>query len=315
VNLKPSIEQGEESNKGGPTFQGQHSQYPCQSGVGEGESDCRHGGARMRPRRSAPRSGFTLLEMLAVMFIIAILATMMTSVVGAGRRQARQTDCKSNLRQMGVAILVYRGEHNGANPLWLSNLYPDYLDDKRVFVCRSDKRKGVGVIRPTDLPSEVTENDVYNLFPNVIDNKYRDSRWLTSQNTNVLANSYFYEFSDAVVVTGWNLPIEYDLDGDPNVTRWWEYKEDQLRFGSKGANGGTHEKPAPYSQSRLPIVRCYHHHGESRIPAYANEAALKAKGQPSQERIAINVAYAGNVYVGPLWWEGMLEPEEPFTVP
>jgi type II secretory pathway pseudopilin PulG len=77
--------------------------------------------------------------MLAVMFILAILSTMMASVVSAGRRQARQTDCKSNLRQMGVAILVYRGEHNGANPPWLSKLYPEYLDDKRVFVCRSDK--------------------------------------------------------------------------------------------------------------------------------------------------------------------------------
>ncbi len=258
----------------------------------------------MRPRRSEPHSGFTLLEMLAVIFIIAILATMMTSVVGAGRRQARQTDCKSNLRQMGVAILVYRGEHNGANPPWLSSLYPDYLDDKRVFICRSDKKNGVGVIRPADLPSQVTEHDVYNLFPDVIDNKSRDNSRPTSQNTNVLANSYFYEFSDAVCA--W----------DPNKSKhvldrkWWEVKEEQLRFGDPDNGGGVDSAiPAPYSQSKLPIVRCYHHHGESRIPAYANRAAKIGK-TITQERIAINVAYAGNIYVGPLWWEGMLEPGE-----
>jgi prepilin-type N-terminal cleavage/methylation domain-containing protein len=306
VNLKPSIEQGEESNKVCAHLQCQHSQYPCQSAVGEGESDCRHGGARMRPRRSTPRSGFTLLEMLAVMFIIAILATMMTSVVSAGRRQARQTDCKSNLRQMGVAILVYRGEHNGANPPWLSNLYPDYLDDKRVFICRSDKGKGVGEIRPADLPTKAGPGT----FSEVVDNTSRafdahGTRQSVGQNTNVLANSYFYEYSDAVC--SWKPP-----------RKWWEVKEEQLRYGSAvkdGGNGGTLEKPVPYSQSRLPIVRCYHHHREASIPAhYQNNDGTRSTDH-SWERITINVAYAGNVYVGPLWWEGMLEPEELPTVP
>jgi prepilin-type N-terminal cleavage/methylation domain-containing protein len=254
----------------------------------------------MRPRRSTPRSGFTLLEMLAVMFIIAILATMMTSVVSAGRRQARQTDCKSNLRQMGVAILVYRGEHNGANPPWLSNLYPDYLDDKRVFICRSDKGKGVGVIRPADLPIEADPGK----FSEVVDNTSRafdahGTRQSVGQNTNVLANSYFYEFSDA------------ECSWDSKKRKWWEAKEEQLRFGD-GANGGGADQPvpAPYSQSKLPIVRCYHHHKESRIPAYADTAA-KTRKSISQEGITMNVAYAGNVYVSPLWWEGMPDPGDP----
>lgn len=262
----------------------------------------------MQPRRSVPRSGFTLLEMLAVMFIIAILSTMVTSVVSAGRRQARQTDCKSNLRQMGVAILVYRGEHNGANPPWLSNLYPDYLDDKRVFICRSDKGKGVGVIRPADLPEKADPGK----FAEVVDNTSRafdvhGTRASVGQNTNVLANSYFYEFSDAVC--SW--------DKSPQ-RKWWETKEEQLRFGDKANGGGIAPPPdppkipAPYSQSKLPIVRCYHHHKESRIPAYPNEATKIAKDPKTitQEHIAINVAYAGNVYVGPLYWEGMLEPGE-----
>ncbi len=258
----------------------------------------------MRPRRSAPRSGFTLLEMLAVMFIIAILATMMTSVVSAGRRQARQTDCKSNLRQMGVAILVYRGEHNGANPPWLSNLYPDYLDDKRVFVCRSDKGKGVGVVRPADLPDDAGPLR----YPEVIDNDSGIHARHETQNTNVLANSYFYEFSDAV--------CSWDPHPLNNLNRkWWEVKEEQLRFGDNANGGGvTRPVPAPYSQSRLPIVRCYHHHREARIPVYAqnNDGTRSStlSQNPDDLHIAINVAYAGNVYVGPLWWEGMPDPGE-----
>jgi type II secretory pathway pseudopilin PulG len=249
--------------------------------------------------------------MLGVMFIIAILSTMMSSVVSAGRRQARQTDCKSNLRQMGVAILVYRGEHNGGNPPWLSNLYPDYLDDKRVFVCRSDREKGLGAIRPADLPIKADPEK----FPEVIDNDSGIHIRHAAQNTAVRANSYFYEFSQEECP--WPIPADYDLDKDPSSTKWWEFKEDQLRYGSKEGNGGTHEKPVPYSQSRLPIVRCYHHHREARIPAYVkNDDGTRSSKISMAEHITINVAYAGNVYVGPLWWEGMPEPgEQPVEEP
>ncbi len=231
------------------------------------------------------------------MFIIAVLATMMTSVVSAGRRQARQTDCKSNLRQMGVAILVYRGEHNGVNPPWLSNLFPEYLDDKRVFVCRSDKGKGMGVVRPADLPDRADPNK----FAEVIDNDYPPAQPRhATQNANIKANSYFYEFSDA----------ECSWDSQVPKRKWWEAKEEQLRFGDAANGGGVAPAiPAPYSQSKLPIVRCYHHHKESRMPAYANTEA-KTEKRLSEEGVTINVAYAGNVYVGPLWWEGMPEPGE-----
>ena len=230
-----------------------------------------------------------------VVTIIGILATMMTGVVGAARRQARQTDCKSNLRQMGVAILVYRGEHNGANPPWLSNLYPEYLDDRRVFICRSDGRKGTDVIRPADLPQKAEPEK----FPEVIDNDSRIPGRHEAQNKNVYANSYFYEFSAAI--------CDWPTDtGQPQT--WWEYKEEQLRYGD-AANGRTPQSPAPYSQSILPIVRCYHHHREGRIPAYTKDGETRSSAL-SLEGITINVAYAGNVYMGPLWWEGMPEPGE-----
>jgi len=38
--------------------------------------------------------------------------------------------------------------------------------------------------------------------------------------------------------------------------------------------------------------------------------ADKTDNTISLEGITINVAYAGNVYMGPLWWEGMPEPGE-----
>lgn len=239
------------------------------------------------------------MEMIVVIAIISILFTMMTAVVTDGRRQARQTDCKSNLRQMGIAILVYRGEHNGDNPPWLSNLYPDYLDDLRCFVCKADRKRGVGPVRPDDLPIK----DYYEKeFEDVVDNDWNKRRHF-QQNRNVMANSYFYEFSMAECP--WEIP---DGSGGTKIAKWWEYKEDQMRYGNT-ANGGTRDDPVPYSQSKLPIVRCYHHHNEGRIRAYPNEKNKNDK-KLSSEHIAINIAYAGNVYVGPLWWEGMPEPGE-----
>lgn len=248
---------------------------------------------------------------MVVIAIISILMTMITTVVTDGRRQARQTDCKSNLRQMGIAILVYRGEHNNANPPWLSNLYPEYLDDLRGFVCKSDHNRGMGTIRPKDLPGETDPNK----FSEVIDNDFGVHSRHSDQNTDVKANSYFYEFNAAECP--WSIPEKYDLDGETGSTKWWEFKEDQMRYGDKAnkAKGDDRTKPVPYSQSKLPIVRCYHHHNEGRVQAYTEESLTvntdgTRSGTVKQQHIAINIAYAGNVYVGPLWWEGMLNPGE-----
>ncbi len=255
-------------------------------------------------------AGFTLVEMMVVVAIISILLTMITTVVTDGRRQARQTDCKSNLRQTGIAILVYRGEHNGANPPWLSNLYPEYLDDLRCFVCKSDRNRGVGVVRPKDLPEEADPDK----FSEVIDNDSASSRHALQNDDKVLANSYFYEFSAADCSWGKDTKFKADPQ-DESPVKWWEAKEYQLRYGDKYNGGGEPDAPVPYSQSKLPIVRCYHHHREGRIRAYTeNSLTVNADGTRSgtlsQQHIAINIAYAGNVYVGPLWWEGMPDPGE-----
>ncbi|MBC8010182.1 MAG: DUF1559 domain-containing protein [Burkholderiales bacterium] len=62
-----------------------------------------------------PRAGFTLIELLTVIAIIGILAAIIIPTVGRVRASARDASCKSNLRQIGLAINLY-GNETGSFP-------------------------------------------------------------------------------------------------------------------------------------------------------------------------------------------------------
>jgi len=60
--------------------------------------------------------GFTLVELLVVMAIIAILASLSTPVVGGAIERGRSTKCLSNLRQIGVAVQQYAADNDYRYP-------------------------------------------------------------------------------------------------------------------------------------------------------------------------------------------------------
>lgn len=60
------------------------------------------------PAARRGRTGFTLIELLVVVAIIALLAAILFPVFAQARHKARQAQCASNLRQIGLAILQYK---------------------------------------------------------------------------------------------------------------------------------------------------------------------------------------------------------------
>jgi prepilin-type N-terminal cleavage/methylation domain-containing protein/prepilin-type processing-associated H-X9-DG protein len=98
------------------------------------------------------KKGFTLIEMLVVIAIIAIIIALISPAISSARQTAINAKCMSNLKNIGAATLTYMADNKGELPCrWTTegpyrNYFPqvvlsEYLDKYTTFHCPAMRSK------------------------------------------------------------------------------------------------------------------------------------------------------------------------------
>jgi prepilin-type N-terminal cleavage/methylation domain-containing protein/prepilin-type processing-associated H-X9-DG protein len=105
----------------------------------------------MNARPVSKRYGFTLMELLVVMGILALLVTIAVPASQRIGHMAKASHCMGNLRGLGSGLQNYLGDHNNELPTLviarssvdadqpaIDNTLDSYVGDKSIFCCKAD---------------------------------------------------------------------------------------------------------------------------------------------------------------------------------
>jgi prepilin-type N-terminal cleavage/methylation domain-containing protein/prepilin-type processing-associated H-X9-DG protein len=112
-----------------------------------------------RPQAAIDRlMGFTLVELLVVIGIIAILMALMLPSISKAKAKANQTSCLNNLRQLNLGASMYASDHDEELPprrprtnAWPVKLKPYYVN-WQIIACPSDRFGIAGLLADDSNP-------------------------------------------------------------------------------------------------------------------------------------------------------------------
>jgi prepilin-type N-terminal cleavage/methylation domain-containing protein/prepilin-type processing-associated H-X9-DG protein len=144
----------------------------------------------MKCKRRRMRCGaraFTLIELLVVIAIIAVLLSILFPAMRKVKEIARENVCRSNLKNIGLAVAMYLDDFDRKIPntgssnqfLWYDSqgrwrqpgssgtywgiYYKDYVKETKIFGCPSLRRVPEGLIYDVDDPAEAIQHAAFGL--------------------------------------------------------------------------------------------------------------------------------------------------------
>jgi len=144
-------------------------------------------------------AGFTLIELLTVIAILGILTAIFIPVTASVRASARQSQCASNMRQIGLGLRLFADDNGGNLPgtshydvkdSWITSLAPYLGNVNEIRICPADPR-AEQMRQLDDATSYVMNNLIFNLALDELDQPlgadYRHLDSLTSPSLTKLA--------------------------------------------------------------------------------------------------------------------------------
>ncbi|QDU38234.1 putative major pilin subunit [Maioricimonas rarisocia] len=224
------------------------------------------------------REGFTLIELLVVIAIIAILVALLLPAVQQAREAARRSQCKNNLKQLGLAFHnyydVYRVLPDGGR---------DRGTDPCSGCCSADNRgewnwmyQILPYIEQTNLYNEPSDNEVYRTPVSVYycPTRRRPARYPTTGTAKTdyagSAGDSMSGYNGAVVRRSCAHPVTFAdmVDGTSNTLLIGEKQTNPKNFGGSGgdnepwANSGWDQDQIRWADPNYPPASDFDHQAE-----------------------------------------------------